>query len=124
MQKFIVGFGFLAFFSFILGAGIVMGAIAAVELEKIGIDDMVWLTPLAFSLFVINALIVYGLKQNKKWALVLAAVEMTGFIVMGVIGQWTNGLSFIAIFIYMIIPVAVLMSLKREFDNPAITAQQ
>ncbi|MDH5629159.1 MAG: hypothetical protein OEY96_03285 [Gammaproteobacteria bacterium] len=118
MKGLIFGFGFLAFLSFILGAGIVIGGIAAVELEKIGIEDMVWLTPLAFSFFLINVLIVYGFRKNKKWAFILAFVEMVAFTINGLLSLSSHGFSnIIGNLIIILLSVVALVLLKCEFEN-------
>jgi uncharacterized membrane protein len=113
-----VGFSFLTLvILFVTVVGHIVGVIGLV-LDQATVSDFYFATPISILIVLSNALIVFGLKQNKYWAYALACLEMLLFIIFAIMKVWTTDLSSIFFgLILLAFSVFTLATLRNEFKN-------
>lgn len=118
MKGVALGFCFLTLFSVIVAVLVHMGIYIDILLGSHADNNVAIFSSLSIVFALINASIVYGLRRQKLWAIILGSIEMVILIIAVVGNLVSEGLSDILSSLYwLIIASLFLLALRTEYNE-------
>lgn len=118
MKGVALGFSFLTLFSVIVAVLVHMGIYISILLDSNTKINPAVFSSISIGVAIINASIVYGLRRQKVWAIVLGSIEMVLLIIIVGTNLVSDGLSDIVGSLYwLIIATFFLIALRAEYSE-------
>jgi hypothetical protein len=113
-----VGFSFLTLIIFLMATVGHLVIFVGMFTEQASTVNFLFVTPISLLIFSFNALIVFGLRRRRFWALLVGSLEMIVLIIAALANIWSAGMSGVIFSLVLVLfSTSMLIALRNDFNE-------